>query len=95
MGDSVRLRYDPGLLHEIVNQLVDELELTAEDLYPGKGFTAFTDLFQLYAAVNVPRLKDRPQIPLPARAFDRVPDMWSAIRNGDVLVSILINPSRP
>ena len=86
MGDSVRLQYDPDLPHEIVNQLVDELELTAEDLYPGKGFTAFTDLFQLYAAVNVPRLKDRPQIPLPVPAFDRVPDMWSAIRNGDVLV---------
>jgi hypothetical protein len=25
-----------------------------EDLYPAKGFTAFTDLFQLYTAVNVP-----------------------------------------
>ena len=86
MGDSVRLQYDPDLPHEIVHQLVDELELTAEDLYPGKGFTAFTDLFQLYAAVNVPRLKDRPQIPLPVPAFDRVPDMWNAIRNGDVLV---------
>ena len=36
--------------------------------------------------MNVPRLKDRPQIPLPVRAFDRVPDMWSAIRDGDVLV---------
>src|SRR6185503_16225485 len=81
MGDSVRLQYDPDLPHEIVHQLVDELELTAEDLYPGKGFTAFTDLFQLYTAVNVPRLKDRPQIPLPVPAFDRVPDMWNAIRN--------------
>ena len=86
MGDSVRLQYDPDLPHEIVNQLVDELELTAEDLYPGKGFTAFTDLFQLYAAVNVPRLKDRPQMPLPVPAFERAPDLWSAIRSGDVLV---------
>jgi len=32
---------------EIVAQLVEELELSSEDLYPGKGFTAFTDLFQL------------------------------------------------
>jgi polyphosphate kinase len=86
MGDAVRLQYDPDLSHEIVAQLVDELELTGEDLYPGKGFTAFTDLFQLYAAVNVPRLKDRPQTPLPVRAFERAPDIWNTIKSGDVLV---------
>lgn len=86
MGDAVRLQYDPDLPVETVAQLVEELELTGEDLYPGKGFTAFTDLFQLYAAVNVPRLKDRPQAPLPVSAFERAPDIWSAIRNGDVLV---------
>ena len=61
MGDAVRLQYDPELAKEVVVQLVEELELSSEDLYPGKGFTAFTDLFQLYSAVNIPRLKDRPQ----------------------------------
>jgi polyphosphate kinase len=86
MGDAVRLQYDPDLSHETVAQLVDELEVTGEDLYPGKGFTAFTDLFQLYGAVNVPRLKDRPQTPLPVRAFERGPDIWNTIRSADVLV---------
>ena len=86
MGDAVRLQYDPELPKEIVAQLVEELELGAEDLYPGTGFTAFTDLFQLYAAVNAARLKDRPQSPVPITAFDRAPDVWSAIRGGDVLV---------
>jgi polyphosphate kinase len=86
MGDAVRLQYDPELPKEIVGQLVEELELGAEDLYPGRGFTAFTDLFQLYAAVNIPRLKDRPQAPLPVPAFDRAPDIWNAIRCGDVLL---------
>ena len=81
----MRLQYDPDLPVEIVTQLVEELELTREDLYPGKGFTAFTDLFQLYGAVNLPRLKDRPHAPLPVPAFERAPDIWSAIRNGDVL----------
>jgi polyphosphate kinase len=86
MGDAVRLQYDPELPKEIVAQLVEELELGAEDLYPGTGFTAFTDLFQLYAAVNAARLKDRPQSPLSITAFDRAPDVWSAIRGGDLLV---------
>ena len=86
MGDAVRLQYDPELAKEVVVQLVEELELSSEDLYPGKGFTAFTDLFQLYSAVNIPRLKDRPQVPLSVPAFDKAPDIWNAIRGGDVMV---------
>jgi polyphosphate kinase len=86
MGDAVRLQYDPELAKEIVAQLVEELELSSADLYPGKGFTAFTDLFQLYTAVNIPRLKDRPQVPVSVPAFDRAPDLWNAIRSADVMV---------
>ncbi len=86
MGDAVRLQYDPDLPKELLTQLVEELELSGEDLYPGKGFTAFTDLFQLYSAVNILRLKDRVQTPLPVALFDRTPDMWNAIRNGDIMV---------
>jgi polyphosphate kinase len=85
MGDAVRLQYDPDLPKEIVLRLVDELELGSEDLYAGKGFTAFTDLFQLYGAVNAPKLKDRPQVPLSVPGFERAAEIWSAIRAGDVL----------
>jgi polyphosphate kinase len=86
MGDAVRLQYDPDLPRELLSQLMEELELSGEDLYPAKGFTAFTDLFQLYTAANVPRLKDRPQPPLALPSFGRGPDMWNAIRNGDVMI---------
>jgi polyphosphate kinase len=86
MGDAVRLQYDPDLPKELLTQLVEELELSAEDLYPGKGFTAFTDLFQLYSTVNIPRLKDRIQVPLSVPSFDRAPDIWNAIRGGDTMV---------
>jgi polyphosphate kinase len=86
MGDAVRLQYDPDLPKELLTQLVEELELSGEDLYPGKGFTAFTDLFQLYTIANIPRLKDRVQIPLSVPLFDRTPDIWNAIRTGDVMV---------
>ena len=65
--------------------LVDELELAPDDLYAGAGFTAFSDLFQLYAALDVPRLKDPPMPPRPLPAFDGSSDVWSAIRNGDIL----------
>jgi polyphosphate kinase len=86
MGDAVRLQYDPDLPKEVLTQLLDELDLAMEDLYPGKGFTAFTDLMQLYGALNIARLKDPPQVPLAVTAFERAPDIWNVIRNGDVMV---------
>ena len=86
MGDAVRLQYDPDLPKELLNQLVEELELSSADLYPAKGFTAFTDLFQLYQTANVPRLRDRVQVPLSLSCFERGHDIWNGIRNGDVLI---------
>src|SRR5215470_14296304 len=86
MGDAVRLQYDPDLPKELLAQLVEELELTQDDLYPGKGFTAFTDLFQLYSAANISRLKDRGQTPLAVACLDRGSDIWNTIRSGDVMV---------
>jgi len=86
LGAAVRLQYDADLPVDILRTLLDELELSPEDLYEGEGFTAFSDLFQFYAAVDLPRLKDRPLPPHPVPAFERAPDIWSAIRAGDVLV---------
>jgi len=86
MGDAVRLQYDPDLPSEVLRQLIEELELTEDDLYAGKGFTAFTDLFQLYAALNIPRLKDKPQPALLVPCFERGPDIWNNIRSNDVMV---------
>src|SRR5215471_3618442 len=86
MGMAVRLQYDEDLPTNILTTLVDELELGPEDLYAGEGFTAFADLFQLYTAVDLPRLKDRPLTPLPVPAFENAPDVWSVIRSGDILV---------
>jgi polyphosphate kinase len=86
LGAAVRLQYDADLPTDLLRMLLDELELAPEDLYEGEGFTAFSDLFQLYAAVDVPRLKDRPLPPYAVPAFERAPDIWSAIRAGDVLV---------
>jgi len=86
MGAAVRLQYDADLPAEILATLVDELELQSEDLYEARGFIAFADLFQLYAAVDAPQLKDAPLPPHPVAAFETAPDLWSAIRAGDILV---------
>jgi len=85
LGTAVRLQHDGDLPPDILAMLLDELELSPEDRYEDEGFTAFSDLFQLYTAVDVPRLKDRPLPPHPVPAFERAPDIWSAIRTQDVL----------
>ena len=86
LGAAVRLQHDGDLPPEILALLLDELELEPEDIYGGDGFAAFSDLFQLYAAVDLPRLKERPQLPRSVAAFDSAPDIWSAIRARDILV---------
>jgi polyphosphate kinase len=86
MGWAVRLQYDRDVPPELLAAVVEELELRPEELYPGEGFPAFADLFQLYGALDIPRLKDpaRPARPVPA--FETTPDLWSAIRQNDILV---------
>jgi polyphosphate kinase len=85
MGAAVRLQYDADLPAGVLTTLVEELELAPEDLYEGEGFTAFSDLFQLYLTVDLPRLKERPLPPLPLPAFQGGADVFSAIRAGDIL----------
>ncbi|HUF92400.1 MAG TPA: polyphosphate kinase 1 [Candidatus Limnocylindria bacterium] len=86
LGAAVRLQYDVNLPTDILATLLDELELQADDLYEEEGFAAFSDLVQLYAAVDVPRLKDKLWPPHPVSAFESTHDVWSALRAGDVLV---------
>jgi polyphosphate kinase len=85
MGAAVRLQYDADLPAGVLTTLVEELELAPEDLYEGEGFTAFSDLFQLYLTVDLPRLKERPLPPLLLPAFQGGADVFSAIRAGDIL----------
>jgi polyphosphate kinase len=84
MGNAVRLQCDADLPADLLAMLRDELELAPDDVYPDEGFTAFSDLFQLYAAVDLPRLKDRPLPPHPVPALEG--DLWGALRARDVLV---------
>ena len=86
LGAAVRLQYDGDLPHDILATLLDELELQPPDLYEDEGFAAFSDLLQLYAALDVPRLKDRAQPPHPVPAFANAPDIWTALRAQDILV---------
>ncbi len=85
-GAAVRLQYDPDLSTRILDILVDELELEPEDLYPTEGFTAFSDLIELYDAIDRPELLDEPFPPQLAASFEGVASLWDAIKKEDILL---------
>ena len=86
LGAAVRLEYHADLPRDILGSLVDELELAPADLYENAHFSAFAALLQLYEAVDLPRLKDRPEPAQPVPGFDGASDIWSTLRARDVLV---------
>jgi polyphosphate kinase len=86
LGAAVRLQHDGDLPSDILTLLLDELELQADDLYEGAGFAAFSDLLQLYTALDIPRLKDPQHPPHPVAALESTTDIWGAIRARDILV---------
>jgi polyphosphate kinase len=86
LGAAVRLQHEPDVPPEELSRLVRELELDPADLYAARGFTAFADLFQLYALLDRPDLKYTPWVPKRVARFDAAPDPFSVIDRGDVLV---------
>lgn len=60
LGAAVRLQHDGDPPPEVLSRLLGQLELSPADLFDGEGFPALSDLSQLYAAIDLPRLKGKP-----------------------------------
>jgi polyphosphate kinase len=69
LGAAVRLQHDGDPPPEVLGRLLSDLELSPAHLFEAEGFAAFSDLFELYAAIDLPRLKDKPLAPFPARVL--------------------------
>jgi polyphosphate kinase len=85
-GAVVRLQYEQGLSPVLLDMLIEELELSPEDLYPTVGFAAFSDLMQVYAQLDLPHLKDPPMPPLPVPQLDGHVNIFDAIAKSDILL---------
>jgi polyphosphate kinase len=85
-GAVVRLQYEKGLSAKVLDLLIEEMELSPEDLYPSSGLTAFSDLMQLYAQVDLPHLKDQPMPPLPVPQLEQAGNVFDAISRHDILL---------
>ena len=85
-GAVVRLQYEQGLSPVLLDMLIEELELSPEDLYPTEGFAAFSDLMQVYSQLDLPHLKDPPLPPLPVPQLDTHTNIFEAIAKNDILL---------
>ncbi|MCY3020550.1 MAG: polyphosphate kinase 1 [Planctomycetota bacterium] len=85
-GAAVRLQYHSSLPAVTLDTLVDELDLNACDLYPADDVVAFSDLSELYNALDLPALKDPPFTPQPVPGFHGAENVFAAIRQHDILI---------
>ena len=86
-GAVVRLQYEEGLSATLLEMLIEELELSPEDLYPTAGFAAFSDLMQIYTQLDLPALKEGPLPPLPVPQLEVPGGIFQAIARHDILLS--------
>ena len=86
-GAVVRLQYEHGLSSMVLDLLIEEMDLSPEDLYPCSGLTAFSDLMQLYGQLDLPQLKDTPLPPLPVPQLDQTGNIFDAISRNDILLN--------
>lgn len=85
-GDAVRLEVADLCSTEISAFLLQQFNLSPDDLYQVNGPVNLVRLMQIPDLVDRPELKFRPFVPgLPVR-FSKEPDIFAAIRAGDILL---------
>lgn len=85
-ADAVRLEVGPNSNPEILKLLMDELELSGDDVYEMPAELDFTSL-SIIANLSIPHLQYEPWTSVtPPRLADEQSDIFGIIRNGDLLV---------
>ncbi|KAB2881090.1 polyphosphate kinase 1 [bacterium] len=85
-GAAVRLQFERNISEPVLKNLIQELDVEPEDLYPTRGFISFSELMVIYSQLDIPHLKDPVFVPRLVSEFETGTDMFSVIRNSDVLI---------
>jgi len=83
---AIRLEHAPGADPWLLQLLMEELELSADDVYEMPAELDFTSLRPVWD-LNLPELRYEPWTPVvPPRLAGEQPDVFSVIRSSDLLV---------
>jgi polyphosphate kinase len=85
-GDAVRLEVEVDCPLDLRNALLGTLKLDEEDLYVINGPLNPTRLMAIYEGDHSPELRDPPFVAPVAAALQDHPDLFSAIRERDILL---------
>jgi polyphosphate kinase len=85
-GDSVRLEVAHECPEDMVNYLLKQFELTRQDLYQVNGPVNLNRLLAICDIAERPELNYAPFTPSVPRQLTQHSDVFSAIRNGDILL---------
>ncbi|GAB3259415.1 polyphosphate kinase [Chitinimonas naiadis] len=85
-GDGVRLEVADNCPHHISDFLLEQFGLDDEDLYRVDGPVNLVRFMQVPDQVDRPDLKFQPFMPGVPKELRKQPDMFNAIRHGDILL---------
>ena len=85
-GSVVRLEVEKQMPDYMIDTLIENLEITREDLHIIDGNLGLSDVIQLYD-LSMPHLKDKPFYPVTPLIFDEEENIFSLISKKDILIN--------
>ncbi|MDH7603883.1 MAG: polyphosphate kinase 1 [Melioribacter sp.] len=85
-GSVVRLEVEKQMPDYMIDTLIENLEITREDLHIIDGTLGLSDIMQLYD-LSMPHLKDKPFYPVTPLIFDEEENIFSLISKKDILIN--------
>lgn len=85
-GAAVRLQIESDAPAEVEQFLMIALDLDPTDVYRHPGLLDLTGLFQIHGLPGYPHLRDPQFVPQLVPEFVQATNLWTAIRNRDILL---------
>jgi len=84
-GSVVRLEVNSLMPEYMINTLIENLEITSDDLHIIEGPLGLSDIMLLLKLLEAPDLKEKPYYPVIPKAFEGETDIFEIIRRKDIL----------
>ena len=85
-GMAVRVQLEARAPAELEQFLIDRMDLDSTDIIRVEGMIDMTGLFQIHGLPEFQHLRDRPFTPQSSSQIQNAPNMFAAIRQGDILL---------
>ncbi|MBU6294454.1 MAG: polyphosphate kinase 1 [Planctomycetes bacterium] len=85
-GMAVRVQLESRAPAELEQFLIDRMDLDSTDIFRVEGMIDMTGLFQIHGLPEYQHLRDRPFTPQHSAQIQNSPNIFAAIRQGDILL---------